>query len=349
MPTLMSLNKYLTRWSDTNQDRVDIAQTIECIAITSIKLAKLISLNSLREVNSLPMTTNSDGDTQKPLDILAHKLFEEAFQNTAVGLLASEESEEVLLLNERATLSVAIDPLDGSSNIDTNLSVGTIFSIFSFGSKSSVLNKDAFIGKTGDHQLASGFIVFGPQTTLVLTCRNGTHIFALDGEQSKFYLSQQNIKIIPERREFSINASNYHHWDESIRSYVDDCIAGQSRPRGADFNMRWAASLVAEAYRIFVRGGIFLYPHDSRPNYRNGRLRLLYEAFPIALLIEQADGAATDGEQRILDRKVAAIHERVPLVFGSKDKVERVARYYSNPSIANENHPLFTSRSLLRS
>jgi len=343
-----SLNEYLTKWSDNKADRVDVAKTLESIASASIKLADLISVNSLQDTSPLPTSTNSDGDTQKPLDIIAHQLFEDELQNTAVGLLASEESEEVILLNEQGSLGVAIDPLDGSSNIDTNLTVGTIFSIFPFSSEGAALTTDQFIGKTGDQQIASGITVFGPQTTLVLTCLNGTHIFALDRDSSTFYLTNENIQIAPEHREFAINASNYHHWDDAIRGYVDDCLAGESGPREGNFNMRWAASLVAEAYRIFNRGGIFLYPRDSRPNYENGRLRLLYEAFPMALLVEQAGGAATDGEQRILDKKVAEIHERAPLIFGSKDKVDRVARYYENSTTTNQSHPLFTSRSLLR-
>ncbi len=201
--------------------------------------------------------------------------------------------------------------------------------------------------QVGD-QVAAGFIIFGPQTTLVLTCKNGTQIFALDHFKSEFILVRENIQIPAGEREFAINASNYHYWDNSVRAYVDGCIAGKAGPRGADFNIRWAASLVAEAYRIFVRGGIFLYPRDSRSGYGNGRLRLIYEALPIALLVEQAGGAATDGEQRILDQVVTELHQRVPLVFGSKDKVERVGRYYTNPPIEENHYPLFASRTLLR-
>ena len=238
--------------------------------------------------------------------------------------------------------------LTAHQNIDTNLSLGTLFSIFSFDAETKPLTSDSFLNKTGSDQVAAGFIVFGPQTTLTLTFGSGTHIFALDQTRGEYYLAREDIQVPTEQREFAINASNYHYSLMSIRGYVDDCIAGQAGPRGTDFNMRWAASLVAEAYRIFVRGGIFLYPRDLRPGYEDGRLRLLYEAFPIALLIEQAGGAATDGEKRLLDIAVTELHQRVPLVFGSKDKVERVARYYSHPPIEANRYPLFESRTLLR-
>ena len=343
-----SLISHLSTWSKAQSGRAEIAATVECIASTSIKLAQLIAHSSLDTVSRDPFCVNSDADRSKPLSIQAQQLFEDALRNVPVGLLASQEVEEAILLDKQALLGVAIDPLDGSSNINTNLSVGTVFSIFSFGSSNTPLTQDLFLNKTGADQVAAGFIVFGPQTTMALTCRNGTHIFALDQTRCEFFLVRENIQIPAEMREFAINASNYHHWDNSIRGYVDDCIAGQAGPRGADFNMRWAASLVAEAYRIFVRGGIFLYPRDSRPGFSNGRLRLLYEAFPIALLVEQAGGAATDGEQRLLDHVVTELHQRVPLVFGSKDKVERVARYYTNPPIEANRYQLFTSRTLLR-
>lgn len=343
-----SLMSYLNTWSQGNPDRSEIAATVECIAATSIKLSQVIAHSAFNAVSGDPVGENADGDTQKPLGICAHQLFEDALRNAPVGILVSQQIDEAILVDKQASLGVAIDALDGSSNIDTNLSVGTVFSIFSFDSVSTDQAQDQFLKKTGTDQVAAGFIVFGPQTTLTLTCLNGTHIFALDHKRGEFFLVREDIQIPPETREFAINASNYHHWDNAIRGYVDDCIAGKAGPRGADFNMRWAASLVAEAYRIFVRGGIFLYPRDSRPGYDNGRLRLLYEAFPIALLVEQAGGAATDGEKRILDHVVTELHQRVPLVFGSKDKVERVARYYANPPIEADYFPLFASRSLLR-
>jgi len=344
----ISLSSYLNTWSEGKAARIDIAETIECIALTAIKLAQMIACSPFDVSSEDSVSTNPDGDTQKSLDIQAHQLFEDALRDTAVGLLASEEVEEAILFDNQASLGVAIDPLDGSSNIDTNLSVGTIFSIFSFASTGTPLTRDRFQEISGSDQVAAGFIVFGPRTTLALSCRNGTHIFALDHTRTDFLLVRENIQIPTEMCEFAINSSNYRFWDKAIRGYVDDCIAGTAGPREANFNMRWVASLVAEAFRIFVRGGIFLYPRDSRPGYGNGRLRLLYEAFPIALLVEQAGGAATDGQQRLLDQVVTEIHQRVPLVFGARDKVEHVARYYTNPPIETNRYPLFESRTLLR-
>jgi len=344
----ISLSRHLNAWTRAQLDQADIAATIKCIASASIKLAQIIAHSAFVVTSEDSVSINSETAGNKSLVSRAHQLFEDALRNTPVALLASQKIEQAILLNNQASLGVTIDPLDGSSNIDTNLSVGTIFSIFSLDPVSTPLGNDSFLNKVGTEQVAAGFIVFGPQTTLTLTCGNGTHIFALDQTRGEYYLARENIQVPAEKREFAINASNYHYWDKSIRGYVDDCIAGQAGPRGTDFNMRWAASLVAEAYRIFVRGGIFLYPRDSRPGYENGRLRLLYEAFPIALLIEQAGGAATDGEKRLLDLAVTELHQRVPLVFGSKDKVERVARYYTNPPIEENRYPLFESRTLLR-
>lgn len=348
MAEQISLTQFLASWSQNQSDREAIAAVIECITDTAIVLADVISQQAFN-CSSPDTGMNADGDMQKPLDLIAHQLFEQALINSPAKYLASEEQDGVIALTGESPLAVAIDPLDGSSNIDTNLSIGSIFSIVDLPASTNEARQNPFIGCTGNDQLAAGFVVFGPQTILVLSCCNGTHAFALKQSESGFMLLQENIRIPSGRREFAINASNYHHWDSSIRGYVDDCIAGQAGPREADFNMRWAASLVAEAYRIFVRGGIFLYPADARPKYHNGRLRLLYEAFPIALLIEQAGGAASDGRHRIMDKQVDDLHQRIPLVFGSSEKVDRVARYYLNPPREKNHYPLFEPRSLLRS
>ncbi len=200
----------------------------------------------------------------------------------------------------------------------------------------------------GTAQLAAGFIIYGPQTAFALTVGDGTRIFTLDRGTRQFILTRPAVQIPEGRREYAINASNYRHWNAAVREYVDDLVAGESGPRGQNFNMRWIASLVAEAYRVLVRGGIFLYPRDSRPDYRAGRLRLVYEAFPIAFLVEQAGGAATDGERRILDLIPESLHCRTPLIFGSADKVARVTRYHAAPpSIVGES-PLFAKRGLFR-
>jgi fructose-1,6-bisphosphatase I len=349
MTGCIPLNQYLDTWSEARREREEIAETVLCMAMAATKLSRTIARYPGFSPVGKPGSKNSDGDTQSSLDIHAHELFKNALSSAPVGLFVSEESEAAILLNASKSLGVAIDPLDGSSNIETNLPVGTIFSIFAFEQGDSQLAQNSFLDLKGVDQVAAGFFVFGPQTMLVLTLGDGTHIFSMDPESLDFQLCHERVAIPESKREFAINASNYRYWDNSIRGYIDDCIAGKEGPREEDFNMRWVASLVAEAYRILVSGGIFLDPRDLRPEYENGRLRLLYEAFPIALLIEQAGGAATDGENRILDQVNTTLHGRTPLIFGSKDKVERVARYYKTPPVEKNRFPLFEPRQLLRS
>jgi len=243
-------------------------------------------------------------------------------------------------LNAGAPLLVAIDPLDGSSNIDTNVSVGTIFSILP--------NTDSFL-QPGDRQLAAGYAIYGPQTALVLTTGEGTHVFTLDRASGQFRLTAEHVRVPRKTREFAISAANHRHWDEPIRIYVDDCLAGTEGPRGEDFNMRWIASMVAEAHRVLARGGVYMYPGDLREGYQRGRLRLLYEANPVAWLIEQAGGAASTGTCRILEIMPEGIHQRVPLIFGSRDEVERLDRYHRDPYPLGERSPLFGRRGLFRS
>lgn len=344
----VSLKQYLDSWSNDDVRRQQIAETVECMAASATVLSKAIARISVTVDTSQPHIKNSDGDEQAPLDLLAHGLFEKSLSDAPVGILVSEESDEAIVLDPSAPLGVAFDPLAGSSNIDTNMPVGSIFSIFEFEQAALPLSKTSFLHRQGINQAAAGFFIFGPQIRFVLTLGNGTHIFSLDPDTAEYRLSQGNVQIPDARPEFAINASNYRHWDNSIRGYVDDLIAGNSGPREENFNMRWTASLVAEAYRILVRGGIFLYPRDARPGYENGRLRLVYEAFPIAFLIEQAGGMATDGENKILSLENSDLHGRVPLVFGSTDKVERVARYYATPPIDKARYALFETRQLLR-
>jgi len=198
------------------------------------------------------------------------------------------------------------------------------------------------------NQLAAGFVIYGPQTAFVLTVLAGTQIFTYERGTGTFLRTRADVQIAKGKREYAINASNYHHWDEPLRAYIDDCLAGLDSPDRQQFNMRWIASLVAEAYRIMARGGIFLYPRDKRPGYQHGRLRLVYEANPIALLVEQAGGAAVDAERRILEIEPKKFHERVPLIFGARDKVERVVRYHNDRHSIGERQPLFGRRGLFR-
>ena len=260
-----------------------------------------------------------------------------------VACYASEELPGPVTVNPQSDIAVAVDPLDGSSNIDTNVSIGTIFSVMPGRG-----GADATFAQSGSNQLAAGFFIYGPQLALVLTTGSGTRVYVFSRRLGTFVEAYESIAIPRSAREFAINASNYRHWSEAVRLYVDDCLAGSEGPRGEDFNMRWIASLVADTYRILMRGGVFLYPADGRRGYANGRLRLVYEANPIAMLVEQAGGAATDGVTRILEIEATDLHQRVPFVFGSSREVETIGRYHSDPSSISDRHPLFATRGLFR-
>ena len=237
--------------------------------------------------------------------------------------LASEEASTPETADASAPILIAYDPLDGSSNIETNMTVGTIFSILP-----NAPGQTPFTAR-GSEQLAAGFVVYGPQTSLILTSGDGVDMFTLDREHKIYRLIRKQVQIPAECAEYAINASNHRHWEPPVRAFIDQCVAGADGPSGKNFNMRWIASLVAEAYRILIRGGVFLYPSDVRKGYAEGRLRLLYEAHPMAFIVEQAGGAATDGAQRILDIVPTSLHQRVPVFLGSKNEVERVTRYHS--------------------
>ena len=260
---------------------------------------------------------NAGGEAQKALDVIADDIVLEALRGTGVRAYLSEERDAAVGVDADGEVIVACDPLDGSSNIGVNMSVGTIFSIWPASAGELV---------RGRAQIAAGFFVYGPQTTLLLTTGSGTASFRMD-ERGGFSLLDDALAIPHAGREFAINASNSRHWPEPVRIYIDECLAGRQGPRGADFNMRWAGALVADAWRIFDRGGIFLYPGDSREGYGRGRLRLVYEAAPVAFLVEQAGGMATDGLTPVMDVMPDALHARTPLIFGSRDEVERVAAH----------------------
>ncbi len=342
MTSGIRLEHQLAAWAQRDGVHEDLASIILVIASTGAKLAKMISRQGRDELPEAISITKPDGELQKPLETLSQTLFEEALRKMPISFLASEKTTELLEMDSAADLGVSIDPLDGSSNIDTNTSIGTIFSVL------SATAGNLFDKNLGGILQASGFLFYGPQARLVLTCGAGSFSFVLDPEDEKFY-QVGNALIVPTgQREFAINTSNYRFWDDSVRHFIDDCVAGEDGPLGEDFNMRWNASLVAEAYRILVRGGVFLYPGDSRPNYGSGRLRLLYEALPLAFIIEQAGGMASDGVERLLDMKLASLHKRVPLIFGSEDRVQEVIDYISGDAVESTRFPLFENRSLLR-
>ncbi len=303
------------------------------------QISLLIARGPLAGAIEVDLGTNGGGDRQKALDVIADEWFATALGGAGVRFYASEERKAIDELDTEGTLAIAIDPLDGSSNLGANVSVGSIFSIF----EATDTKASSFLRPCGE-QIAAGYFVYGPSTSLLATFGNGVVEYALDPSDRTFRLAARGLQIAPQASEFAINASNYRHWSKPVRAYIDDCLAGEEGPRAKNFNMRWIASLVAETHRIFNRGGIFLYPSDARPGYESGRLRLLYECAPIAFLVEQAGGKATDGCERILDRTIESLHQRTPFVFGTSDKVDRVAAYHDLPE--QEVSALFGTRGL---
>jgi fructose-1,6-bisphosphatase I len=342
------LIEQLSAWAADSGERTAIAQTVNALARVCASISALVGAGPLAGALGATRKDHGAGDIQKELDVRANDMLIEGLRNTPVAALASEELAEPIELDPRGALLVAVDPLDGSSNIDTNVSVGTIFSVLKAPSEGSRSDADAFL-QTGVRQVAAGYAIYGPQTAFVLTVGAGTHVYTLDRTSGTFHLTSRHVRVPATTQEFAINASNHRYWDEPIRIYVDDCLKGTEGPRGADFNMRWIASMVAEAHRVLSRGGIYLYPADIRNGYSQGRLRLIYEANPIAWLIEQAGGAASTGHRRILDVQPRALHQRIPLLFGSREEVARLDRYHLEPHPIGERSPLFGRRGLFRS
>ncbi|KRR05977.1 fructose 1,6-bisphosphatase [Bradyrhizobium jicamae] len=322
-----------------------VSTVIEAIAAAAIGLADLIADGPLAGITGRTDGVNSDGDVQKDIDLAADAMMRAALRKSPVAAVLSEESELPEVFDAGASLCVAIDPLDGSANLENNISVGTIFSIRSRGN-----DIVSTFFEPGTAQCAAGFVVYGPQTTLVLAFDERVDIFILDRRAREFLLIARRVRIAPDTPEFAINASNRRHWYGPVRTYIDECLAGTNGGRAADFNMRWIGSLVAESLRILVRGGVFLYPADARPAYREGRLRLLYEAHPMALVMEWAGGAATTGRRRILELSAKTPHQRVPLIMGSMRGVRDITAIHegTQPMFDNSDAPLFARRGLFR-
>ena len=329
MSEIVTLQTYLERWAGGAPAKTAVAETVRAIAAAGVGIADLVARGPLEEslAKIRGAEANAGGDTQKELDVVAEERILAALKPTEVAFLASEESEELIPVNPAGRLVVAVDPLDGSSNIDTNVSVGTIYSILPYDPAAHPDPKDAVM-RPGRDQVAAGFLAYGPATVLVATFGAGTQVFVHDRESGDFLLARAGVEIPAETKEYGVNQSNVRHWDAPMTRYIEDCLAGKEGPRGKDFNMRWVGSMVADAFRIFTRGGVYLYPGDKRKGYESGRLRLIYEANPVAFLTEQAGGGATNGKTRILDITPHHIHQRIPLVFGSKAEVEKIAAYY---------------------
>ena len=332
MTSKVSLTRYLVE-----QQRVgglipsQLRLLLEVVARACKGISQAVNKGALGGVLGSADLENVQGEVQKKLDIIANDVLIEANEwGGHLAAMASEEMDSIYVVPNRypqGEYLLLFDPLDGSSNIDVNVSIGTIFSVLVKPEGHAVTQQDFL--QAGSRQVAAGYCVYGPQTTLVLTVGAGVAMFTLDREQGSFMLTHEQVRIPEETQEFAINMSNMRHWAPPVRRYIDECLAGTEGPRGKDFNMRWIASMVADVHRILTRGGVFLYPWDQREPNKPGKLRLMYEANPMGWLVEQAGGAATNGQQRIMDIKPDKLHERVSVILGSKNEVERVTRYHA--------------------
>ncbi len=329
----VSLTQYLVEEQRLhNTIPAELRLLIEVVARACKRISYSVSKGALGEVLGTADTENIQGEVQKKLDVISNEMLLEANEwGGHLAAMASEEMETIHPIPNRypkGEYLLLFDPLDGSSNIDVNVSIGTIFSVLKAPEGMGEPTEAAFL-QPGAAQVAAGYAVYGPQTMLVLTTGNGVHCFTLDREMGSWVLTDSNMRIPESTKEFAINMSNKRHWHAPVQRYVDEMLAGKTGARGKDFNMRWIASMVADVHRILNRGGIFMYPADMRDPSQPGKLRLMYEANPMAMIVEQAGGAATDGRQRIMDIAPTKLHQRVPVFLGSKEEVELVTRYHS--------------------
>src|SRR6185295_8153258 len=324
-----SLSQFLIERQRAGKINADLRLLIETIARACKAISTRVNKGALGGGHGNAGNENVQGEMQKNLDVMANEILLEANEwGGNLAALVSEEMEDVKPTPThypRGEYLLLFDPLDGSSNIDVNISVGTIFSVLRCPKGVDVADEKCFM-QPGRKQVAAGFAVYGPTTLFIITVGDGTCVFTLDRESFTFVLTSPNIKIPEETSEFAINASNMRRWEPPVKRYIDECLAGKDGPRGKDFNMRWVASMVADVYRVLSRGGIFMYPRDSKN--KDGRLRLMYEANPMAFIVEQAGGSATDGSKRILEVQPKGLHQRVAVILGSKNEVERVTSYH---------------------
>ena len=296
------------------------------------RIAIAVKKGAVGDVLGSAHSENVQGEVQKKLDVISNEVLIEANEwGGHLAAMASEEMDSIHVVPHRypqGEYLLLFDPLDGSSNIDVNVSIGTIFSVLRKVGHSRGVSEEDFL-QPGRNQAAAGYCVYGPQSMLVLTVGDGVTVFTLDRETGSWLLTEDKLRIPEDTREFAVNMSNLRHWAPPMRRYIDECLAGKEGPRGKDFNMRWIASMVADVHRILTRGGVFMYPWDAREPKKAGKLRLMYEANPMSWLIEQAGGAATNGRQRILDIKPGSLHERVSVILGSKNEVDRVTSYHA--------------------
>ncbi len=351
--------KTLTRYTIESEHRHpgstgDFSGLLNAVATAVKIISHQISRGALAGALGSAGVENVQGEVQKKLDLISNEVMIRETEWTGyLAAMASEEMEDIYPIPatvRRGKYLLVFDPLDGSSNIDVNISVGTIFSILRSPDPRADPRVEHFL-QPGTAQVCAGFALYGPSTMLILTTGDGVDGFTLDRDIGAFVLTHPQLRIPEESGEFAINASNERFWEPPVRRYIQECLAGSTGPRGRDFNMRWIASLVAETYRILTRGGVFLYPKDSKEPAKPGRLRLLYECNPISFIVEQAGGGASTGRERVMELQPTSLHRRVPMIFGSRNEVDRIERYHRDQATAQEpaaDDSLFDSRSLFR-
>jgi fructose-1,6-bisphosphatase I len=330
LSTHIHLEQYLkTAKPKGNSIPAGLQELLLAVAHTCTTLSNEVAQGALVGLLGSAGTGNVQGEVQQKLDVIANDLLIEGVQGcTALAGLASEEMELPIPVQGAGDYLLLFDPLDGSSNIDVNVSIGTIFSVLQKQNPTAVLQNSDFL-LSGRHQAAAGYIVYGPQTTMALTLGDGVVMFTLDKTIGQFILIKDRVEISPATKEFAINMSNMRHWAQPVRRYVQECLEGATGVRKKDFNMRWIASMVADVHRVLSRGGVFMYPWDQREPNKPGKLRLMYEANPMSFLVEQAGGASTNGKQVIMDIEPQDLHERVSVMLGSKEEVERLQSYHA--------------------
>ena len=321
----LNLSQFLEQ--QTGNLTPELAQVISTIADTCQTIDQALQKGALAGVLGSAQHENVQGEEQKKLDVISNDYLIDALKiHPQVGGLASEELDEFTPAQENGKYLVLFDPLDGSSNIDINMCVGTIFSILP--AKNAVTKAEDFM-QAGNQQVAAGYVLYGPSTMLALTVGAGTVFFTFDPETQQFLLTSENIQVAADTKEYAINSSNQRHWENPVKRYIEELLAGKTGPREKDFNMRWVACMVGDIHRILCRSGIFMYPYDLKDPKKAGRLRLMYEANPMSMLIEQAGGASTTGRVRILDIEPTDLHQRVPVIIGSKNEVDLVTGYHN--------------------
>lgn len=323
-----TLNQYLLdRQHSIAHLTPDLTQLLVQVSIACKAISSALHKGALANMLGSAGSDNVQGEVQKKLDVVSNVLLmDTVLSGGKVAALASEEMDEMIVGNDQAKYLLLFDPLDGSSNIDINMAVGTIFSILQQQETKPASHADFM--QQGRAQIAAGYVLYGPSTLLVLTLGDGVDVFTLDREIGEFMLTAERLSIPEDTNEFAINSSNSRHWEAPVKRYIDECLAGKTGARAKDFNMRWVACMVGDIHRILTRGGVFLYPYDLKDPSKAGRLRLMYEANPMSMLIEQAGGLASTGRLPILEVQPNDLHQRIPVIIGSKNEVERIISYH---------------------